>query len=78
MHQHGFVFYGLKTHHMAMHWLLVFLFAVDMPCSIQVAFGYFVSTRHWRASLFISLGTLVLLLHGAFGVKFVQHMISFH
>ncbi|AET01537.1 hypothetical protein MtrunA17_Chr8g0340851 [Medicago truncatula] len=38
----------------------------------------FVSARHWRASLFISLGTLVLLLHGTFGVKFIQHMTSFH
>ena len=45
---------------------------------LQVAFFFFVSARHWRASLFISLGTLVLLLHGTFGVKFVQHMTSFH
>jgi len=52
MHQHGFVFYDLKTHHMAMHlyWLLVFV-AVDMPCSIHVAFGSFVLARHWRVSL---------------------------
>jgi len=44
---------------------------------LQVAF-VIVSAQHWRASLFISLGTLVLLLHGTFGVKFVQRMISFH
>ena len=56
----------------------LFFIVVDMPCSIHVAFGF-----SWLGSAldgisFISLGTLVLLLHGTFSVKFVQQMTSFH
>jgi len=47
-----------------------------MLYSIQVAFGL-VSARYIWASCYISLGTLVLLLHGTFDVYFVQHMTSF-
>ncbi|KEH40447.1 transmembrane protein, putative [Medicago truncatula] len=42
-----------------------------------VAFG-FLSQLGIGGHLFFNFGTLVLLLHGTFGVQFVQHMTSFH
>jgi len=56
----------------------LFFVDVDMPCSIHVAFGFSCLGSTLEGIYFISLGTLVLLLHGTFSVKFVQHMISFH
>jgi len=71
--------YGLKTHHMVMHlhWLLVFLLLLTCPVVYRLHLVC-LSRLGIGGHLFFIFGTSVLLLHGTFGVKFVQHMISFH
>lgn len=46
--------------------------------SLLACIWFFLSRLGIGGHLFFNFGTLVLLLHGTFGVKFVQHMTSFH
>ncbi|RHN55719.1 hypothetical protein MtrunA17_Chr5g0421031 [Medicago truncatula] len=46
--------------------------------SLLACIWFFLSRLGIGGHLFFNFGTLVLLLHGTFGVQFVQHMTSFH
>jgi hypothetical protein len=59
-------------------WLEALVLAYGLNESLLACIWFFSCLGSALKGITFIFGTLVLLLHGTFGVKFIQHMTSFH